>query len=86
MSKYRLPLPPISKEPLSKEMEQIGVLLRDVLRRGTVFRPWLVTNNGEVVGRVPDNLELYLMKANRHYRDNRDIHVEIQPPPTAPAA
>jgi hypothetical protein len=68
---------------MSNEMKLIEVLLKNALRRGMVFRPWLVTNDGEVVGRVPDNLELYLMKANRHYRDR---HVEIQPPPTAPAA
>jgi hypothetical protein len=82
-SKYRLPLPP----PLSKEMQGIEVLLRDVLRRGMIFRPWLVTEKGEVVGRVPDNLELYLMKGNRAYRDHRDRkHEQVPPPTTAPAA
>jgi hypothetical protein len=65
-------------------MQKIEAVLRQVMRHGMIFHPWLVTSGGEVVGQVPDLFDQYLMKAHLYFKENHDG--KVRAPETIPPA
>ena len=48
-----------------------GVFL-GVIRQGVRFRPRLVTSGGQIVGKVPTEIDDYLMRAHLVHKETKD--------------
>jgi hypothetical protein len=63
------------KQTSTAELElrrHLTATFRRVIRRGIRFDPRLVSRNGQVVGKVPTEVDRYLMLAHRIHLETRD--------------